>query len=111
MSVQFAPRYTALIVASLFATAPMAMHAQSTSATTQAATTKKAATTAESSGVALSDIQVNGLQRSDPASVFNAIPVKVGQRFNSDKGQEIIKVLLLLFHTIRCFWTTLPIEL
>ena len=93
MSVQFAPRYTALIVASLFATAPMAVHAQSTSATTQAATTKKAATTAELSDVVLSDIQVNGLQRSDPTSVFSAIPVKVGQRFNSDKGQEIIKVL------------------
>jgi outer membrane protein insertion porin family len=93
MSVQFAPRYTALIVASLFATAPMAVHAQSTSATTQAATTKQAAATAESSGVVLSDIQVNGLQRSDPTSVFSAIPVKVGQRFNSDKGQEIIKVL------------------
>ena len=87
MSVKFAPRYTALLVASLFATAPMLAHAQTS---TETASTASAAAIGS---VVLSDIRINGLQRSDPASVLNIIPVKVGQRFNADKGTDVVKAL------------------
>lgn len=49
-------------------------------------------TTAEK-GVVLSDIQVEGLQRSDPAAVFNIIPVKIGDYFTADSAIAVTKSL------------------
>ena len=36
--------------------------------------------------VILSDIVVEGVQRSDPATVFNFLPVKIGDRFFADSA-------------------------
>lgn len=43
--------------------------------------------------VVLSDIVVEGIQRSDPATVFNFLPVKVGDRFSAESAQQVTKSL------------------
>lgn len=45
------------------------------------------------STVKLTDILVQGLQRSDPSTVFGFLPVKVGDNFSADRAQEVIKAL------------------
>lgn len=39
------------------------------------------------------DIRVEGLQRTEPGTVFNYLPVKVGETFTEEKAQESIKAL------------------
>ncbi|WP_435686592.1 outer membrane protein assembly factor BamA, partial [Sedimenticola selenatireducens] len=39
------------------------------------------------------DIRVDGLQRISPGTVFNYLPVKIGQQIESDETGEIIRVL------------------
>ena len=39
----------------------------------------------------IKDIRVEGLQRTEPGTVFNYLPVKVGDTFNDDKAHESIK--------------------
>lgn len=39
------------------------------------------------------DIRVEGLQRTDAGTIFNYLPVKVGDRFDDDRAQEAIKAL------------------
>lgn len=58
-------------------------------------TVSSALAQAEPSGnaVLLSDIVVQGLQRSDPASVFSILPIKVGQPFNATRAQEVKNAL------------------
>ncbi|WP_028451194.1 outer membrane protein assembly factor BamA [Chitinilyticum aquatile] len=41
----------------------------------------------------VADIKVEGLQRTDPGTVFNYLPVKVGESFDDAKARESIKVL------------------
>ena len=41
----------------------------------------------------ISDIRVEGLQRTDPGTVFNYLPVKVGGRFDDTVARESIKAL------------------
>lgn len=41
----------------------------------------------------IQDIRVEGLQRTEPSTVFNYLPVKVGDQFNDARGSEIIKSL------------------
>ena len=41
----------------------------------------------------IQDIRVEGLQRTEPATVFNYLPVKVGDTFTDAQGEEIIKNL------------------
>lgn len=41
----------------------------------------------------IQDIRVEGLQRTEPSTVFNYLPVKVGDNFSDDMGEEIIKTL------------------
>lgn len=41
----------------------------------------------------VADIKVEGLQRTDPGTVFNYLPVKVGENFDDAKARESIKVL------------------
>ena len=41
----------------------------------------------------IQDIRVEGLQRTEPATVFNYLPVKVGDTFTDAQGEEIIKTL------------------
>ncbi|MFD1243643.1 outer membrane protein assembly factor BamA [Paralysiella testudinis] len=41
----------------------------------------------------IQDIRVEGLQRTEPATVFNYLPVKVGDTFTEVQGEEIIKNL------------------
>lgn len=41
----------------------------------------------------IQDIRIEGLQTTEPATVFTYLPVKVGDTFTDDKGQEIIKEL------------------
>ncbi|HJV06148.1 MAG TPA: outer membrane protein assembly factor BamA [Chromobacteriaceae bacterium] len=41
----------------------------------------------------IKDIRVEGLQRTEPGTVFNYLPVKVGDTFNDDKAHESIKAL------------------
>lgn len=96
----------ALAVAGLFVGTPV--WAQDVAAPVNAKTTKapkavvapkgkKTATptptVAVSSGVKLTDIVVQGLQRSDPSTVFGFLPVKVGDNFSADRAQEVIKAL------------------
>ncbi|MDO1509797.1 MULTISPECIES: outer membrane protein assembly factor BamA [unclassified Neisseria] len=41
----------------------------------------------------IQDIRVEGLQRTEPSTVFNYLPVKVGDTFSDAKSEEIIKNL------------------
>ncbi|QEY23764.1 outer membrane protein assembly factor BamA [Neisseria animalis] len=41
----------------------------------------------------IQDIRVEGLQRTEPSTVFSYLPVKVGDNFNDSRSQEIIKNL------------------
>ena len=41
----------------------------------------------------IQDIRIEGLQTTEPATVFTYLPVKVGDTFTDAKGQEIIKEL------------------
>lgn len=41
----------------------------------------------------IQDIRVEGLQRTEPSTVFNYLPVKVGDNFNDARSEEIIKKL------------------
>ncbi|WP_434777156.1 outer membrane protein assembly factor BamA [Neisseria sp. Ec49-e6-T10] len=41
----------------------------------------------------IKDIRVEGLQRTEPGTVFNYLPIKVGDSFSSDKARESIKSL------------------
>lgn len=41
----------------------------------------------------IQDIRVEGLQRTEPATVFSYLPVKIGDTFTQDQGEEIIKNL------------------
>ena len=82
------PRHAliALTIASLFVAAPAAM--------AKTTVEKKVSTPATApAGVVLTDIVVQGLQRSDPTSVFNVLPVKIGDTFDADKAQEVTKSL------------------
>ena len=100
---RFAPSYLAVLMAgavmaspafaqtSAQATAPDA--AQSTTVTKKSAATKAAAKKGATSFVVLSDVVVDGVQRSDPATVFNLLPVKIGDRFFADSAQQVSKAL------------------
>lgn len=41
----------------------------------------------------IKDIKIEGLQRTEPGTVFNYLPVKVGDKFNDDKARDSIKAL------------------
>jgi outer membrane protein insertion porin family len=41
----------------------------------------------------IQDIRVEGLQRTEPSTVFSYLPVKVGDTFTDARGEEIIKNL------------------
>ena len=41
----------------------------------------------------IQDIRVEGLQRTEPSTVFNYLPVKVGDQFSDARSEEIIKTL------------------
>ena len=41
----------------------------------------------------IGDIRVEGLQRTEPGTVFNYLPVKVGDTFSDDKAESAIKAL------------------
>lgn len=41
----------------------------------------------------IKDIRVEGLQRTEPGTVFNYLPVKVGDTFSDDKAESAIKAL------------------
>lgn len=85
------PRHAliALTVASLFVGVPA--YAQTNKAT-KAASSRQPVQAAPV-GIVLTDIVVQGLQRSDPSAVFNILPVKIGDTFTQEKAQEVIKSL------------------
>src|SRR5947199_4839642 len=39
------------------------------------------------------DIRVEGLQRTEPGTVFSYLPVKVGETMDSDKAQQALRAL------------------
>ena len=41
----------------------------------------------------IQDIRIEGLQRTEPSTVFNYLPVKIGDAYNDGRGGEIIKSL------------------
>ena len=90
------PRH-ALIALSIFGLAfSVPLHAK-TAKTPRSQVAPKpvvAAPTVAPSSVVLSDIVVQGLQRSDPASVFNGLPVKIGDSFTQAQTQDVAKTLL-----------------
>ncbi|MGL4766914.1 MAG: outer membrane protein assembly factor BamA [Formosimonas sp.] len=87
------PRHAviALSIASLFAATPVLAKSPVVKKTKPAAVAAAAGTAP--TGVVLTDIVVQGLKRSDPTSVFNILPVKIGDTFNADKEQEVMKAL------------------
>ena len=99
---RFAPSYLAVLMAGAVMASPA--FAQTSAQTTapeaaQSAVAKKPAaakTVAKkdtASFVILSDVVVDGVQRSDPATVFNLLPVKIGDRFFADSAQQVSKAL------------------
>lgn len=50
-------------------------------------------TTVQSAEFAVKDIRIEGLQRISAGTVFNALPVKIGDNIDSDETPEIIKSL------------------
>lgn len=52
---------------------------------------------------AISDIRIEGLQRGDPGSVFGALPFRVGDQYNDDKGAAALRALFAtgLFKDVR----------
>ncbi|WP_247661078.1 outer membrane protein assembly factor BamA [Ideonella alba] len=51
----------------------------------------------------IEDIRIEGLQRGDPGSVFNALPFRVGDSYNDDKGSAALRALFAtgLFKDVR----------
>ena len=51
----------------------------------------------------IEDIRIEGLQRGDPGSVFNALPFRVGDGYNDDKGAAALRSLFAtgLFKDVR----------
>ena len=51
----------------------------------------------------ISDIRIEGLQRGDPGSVFGALPFRVGDQYNDDKGAAALRALFAtgLFKDVR----------
>lgn len=41
----------------------------------------------------IQDIRVEGLQRGDPGSVFGALPFRIGEVYNDDRGAEAVRAL------------------
>ncbi len=41
----------------------------------------------------IEDIRVEGLQRLTPGTVFNYLPMKVGDEFNDQRSGEVVRVL------------------
>ena len=41
----------------------------------------------------IKDIRVEGLQRTEPGTVFSYLPVKVGETMNEEKGQQALRAL------------------
>ncbi|MDP4590357.1 MAG: hypothetical protein NWS57_04645, partial [Burkholderiaceae bacterium] len=39
------------------------------------------------------DIQVDGIQRTEPGTIFSYIPVKVGEQFTEDMATEAVRQL------------------
>ena len=108
-TLRFTPGYMAvMMVGALVATPVLAQTAVNTLETTDtsaATATAETATAAAATGkastvkksvspsVILSDITVDGLERSDPNTVFNILPVKVGERYSKDSEAQIVKSL------------------
>jgi outer membrane protein insertion porin family len=51
----------------------------------------------------INDIRVEGLQRGDPGSVFGALPFRIGDQYNDDKGAAALRALFAtgLFKDVR----------
>ena len=51
----------------------------------------------------LKDIRVEGLQRTDPGTVFAALPFRIGDTYNDDKGSAALRALFAtgLFKDVR----------
>ncbi|MEK8034320.1 outer membrane protein assembly factor BamA [Ideonella sp. DXS29W] len=51
----------------------------------------------------ISDIRIEGLQRGDPGSVFGALPFRIGDEYNDDKGAAALRALFAtgLFKDVR----------
>ena len=51
----------------------------------------------------LSDIRIEGLQRTDPGTVFGALPFRIGDTYNDDKGAAALRALFAtgLFKDVR----------
>ena len=56
-----------------------------------------------SSRSSLKDIRVEGLQRTDPGTVFAALPFRIGDTYNDDKGAAALRALFAtgLFKDVR----------
>jgi len=51
----------------------------------------------------LKDIRIEGLQRTDPGTVFGALPFRIGETYNDDKGAAALRALFAtgLFNDVR----------
>ena len=99
---RFAPGYLAVLMVGAVMANPVFAQTSTQTAeqnATQPTTVKKSsaakavAKSEATSFVILSDVVVEGVQRSDPATVFNLIPVKIGDRFSADTAQQVSKAL------------------
>ena len=48
------------------------------------------------------DIRVEGLQRTEPGTVFNYLPIKVGDTFNDNNAEQAVKALFATGFFYRC---------
>ena len=97
-TLRFTPAYMAIAMAGALVAMPA--WAQTTTANTletaaaaTAVTKDKVAKKAPTASVILSDITVDGLERGDPTTVFNILPVKVGERYAKESEALVIKSL------------------
>ena len=113
---RFAPGYLAVLMAGAVMANPALAQTSTQKAaqkTAQSAAVKSAAKatakTDAASFVVLSDIVVEGVQRSDPATVFNILPVKIGDRFTAASAQEVSKALYGsgLYENVMWLWMAL----
>ncbi len=92
---RLAPAYVAVMLAGTVLA--NAAWAQTTVTSTGKPSASSNATAAKKAlalpSVVLSDIVVEGVQRSDPATVFNYLPVKIGDRFTTESAQQVTKAL------------------
>ena len=95
-TLRFTPGYMAIIMVGALAASPAWAQTAVTASQPKAkavAVPAKATAQKAAVGTVLSDITVDGLERSDPTTVFNILPIKVGDTYSKDSEAVVVKSL------------------